>query len=442
MNIFLEVFDMDKKGTLYAGFGRAIMTPSEPKALCGYPEPDRIFNEVGDDIYTSCTALRDSEGTTVLLFSIDFLLLSTGLCDMVRKGLEEELGVKRDHILLNATHAHASCAPTEALLDHCVEAAKEAIADLSECEVYTAIRETMNFAFCRRFLTKDGKLFTYQDRPMIFSFEEKPDENAYLIKFAREDKKDIVLANFAAHNDTTYGCDGKRLTLSADYVGAIRKHFEKNNDAFLSFHMGAAGDLNPVNTPYPFYSFPGTDRYGRLLAREFTEGLREAKKLDGDKTVRSTKVIFEAEVDHSRDEDLETSKKIYSLFYDENKQAEAIALAQEHGFVSGVLEAGAIIDKAAMPKFETMELSVISVGDLAFAVVPYEMFNHTGIQVREHSKFDTTFICAYSNGFHRYIPTLVGFSHGGYEMVTCIYKPGTAEESVEKYRKLLDELYE
>ena len=68
------------------------------------------------------------------------------------------------------------------------------------------------------------------------------------------------------------------------------------------------------------------------------------------------------------------------------------------------------------------------------------MFNHTGIQIRESSKFDTTFICAYSNGFHRYIPTLVGFSHGGYEMVTCIYAPGTAEESVKEYKKLLDEL--
>ena len=419
------------------------MTPSEPKALCGYPEPDRIFNEVGDDICASCTALRDADGELLLIFSIDFLLLNTGLCNRVREGLSGALGVKKENIILNATHTHASCAPNaEILLGHCTEAAKKAIADLSECEIYTATRETMRFTFCRRFLTKEGKLFNYNERPTIFSFETEPDENVYLVKFAREGKKDIVLANFASHNDTTYGCDGKRLTLSADFVGAARRHFENTEDAYLCFHMGAAGDLNPINTPYPFYSFPGTDRYGRLLAREFSEGLHSATKLGGDRRIRTASIDFEAKIDHSRDSEVEISQKIVDLYYKEKKQAEAIALSYEHGFVSGVLEAGAIIDKAAMPSTHSMKLELISVGELAFVVAPYEMFNDTGMQIREASEFEMTFVCAYSNGFHMYIPTLKGFKNGGYEMVTCSYEPGTAEKTAEEYKKLLKDLHQ
>lgn len=430
-----------KKDTLYAGYGRVCITPTKSIYLCGYPE-ERPSNEVGDDLFASCTALRDAEGNTALLFTIDIIHYPTKACNTIRETLEKETGVPYGNIILNATHSHASYEPpVEELAVQCVEAAKLALADLSECEVYTAVRETYGMTFCRRYLDKEGNLFSYgPPRSVIWGFETKPDENVYLIKFTREGKKDIVLANFATHSDTIMGCEGRRYTISADFIGSARKYFEASGDAYLSYHMGPCGDLNPVNTPYPFYSFPGTDKYGKMLAREIEEGLYKAEKLEGDKTIRSASVVYDAKIDHSKDNEVEIAKKICAAYESGNKE-ETSRLLKEQGY-STVFTCHAILSKAASPVSVPIELGAIAVGDLAFAASPYEMFNDTGLQIREGSKFKMTFVCSYSNGFNFYLPTIKGFEHGGYEMQSCRYAPGTAEESGETYVEMINKLHD
>lgn len=430
-----------KDSVLYAGYGRCCLNPDGPATLCGYAHPNRIIQEIKDDIYSSCTALRDGEGNTALIFSIDLAAVYEGTVAAIKKALSEELGINEDLVILNATHNHAGTMPSvEFLTPRVISSARDALADLSKCEIYVGKKEVFGFNFCRRFLTRDGKLFDHDTRPMIWSFETEADHVVPLIKITREGKKSILLANFAAHNDTIYGCEGKYYTLSADYVGATRTYFEEHTDSYLSIQMGACGDVNPVNTPFPFYSFPGTDVYGKHLALAFIDGTKELQKLEGDMTIRSAKATFKAFVNHSNDDKIALCQEIMNVLNGgDTKRANKMAL--ENGF-KNVYECGAIITMSSLDEYHPFAVSALSVGDIGFAVAPYEMFNDTGVQIKEASKFGLTFVCAYSNGHSGYIPTKKAFDNGGYEAYTCYYYPGTAEDIGDTLVGLLDEIYE
>ncbi len=434
-----------KNDVLYAGYGRSRLTPDEPTGLAGYAHPNRIFKEVKDDVYSSCTAFKDSDGNMALIFTLDLHSLSGNSIGPMKKAVSEAVGVDPDNIIFNVTHNHAApCGPVvtcDFIIERILPSARDAVADLSECELYAGSKEVYGFNFCRRFLTKEGKLFDYATRPMIWQFETKADNVIPMIKITRAGKKDIVLANFAAHCDTIYGCEDKHYTLSADYVGATRAYFESHCDAYLSIQMGACGDLNPVDTPYRFYTFPGTDVYGKHLALAFIDGAKNlTKKLEGNKKIKATTTTFKALVDHSRDDKAEICQKIWDIFSSGDKTT-AVAMIKENGFTD-IYECDSILNKSRKGEYNPFELSAISIGDIGFAVAPYEMFNDTGVQIKNGSKFRLTFVCAYSNGSEGYIPTEKAFSHGGYEVTYCAYAPDTATKIGDTLVGLLDEIHE
>lgn len=433
-----------KSSVLYAGYGRSRLTPDEPTGLAGYAHPNRIFKEIKDDVYSSCTAFKDSDGNMALIFTLDLHSLSGNSIGPMKKAVSEAVGVDPNNIIFNVTHNHAApCAPVvtcDFIIERILPSARNAVADLSECELYAGSKEVYGFNFCRRFLTKEGKLFEYKTRPMIWQFETQADNVIPMIKITREGKKDIVLANFAAHCDTIYGCEDKHYTLSADYVGATRTYFESHCDAYLSIQMGACGDLNPVDTPYRFYTFPGTDVYGKHLALAFIDGAKNLKKLDGSKKIKSAVTEFRALVDHSRDGEAELCQKILDIFESGNKDT-ALRMVRENGYDS-IYECNSLTIRKSHGEYHPFELSAISVGDIAFAAAPYEMFNDTGVQIKKGSRFEHTFVCAYSNGHEGYIPTEYAFSHGGYEAYSCAYYPNTAEKIGDTLVGLLDEIHE
>ena len=78
--------------------------------------------------------------------------------------------------------------------------------------------------------------------------------------------------------------------------------------------------------------------------------------------------------------------------------------------------------------------------DVAFAVVPYEMFDDSGMYIKEHAPYEMTFILGYANGRAGYIPSASCVEHGCYEWECGYYEAGTAEFLVDEYLKLLNGL--
>ena len=72
----------------------------------------------------------------------------------------------------------------------------------------------------------------------------------------------------------------------------------------------------------------------------------------------------------------------------------------------------------------------------------FEMFDTTGMYIKENSPFARTFIVGYSYpGGGGYIPTAEGFENGGYEADNCIFVPGTAEEIADQLLTMLGDMH-
>ena len=66
------------------------------------------------------------------------------------------------------------------------------------------------------------------------------------------------------------------------------------------------------------------------------------------------------------------------------------------------------------------------------------MFDTNGMQLKEASPLDMTFVLTNANGWAAYIPSADAVLHGGYEVYTTKYVFGTAEKVVEELLSMLN----
>ena len=156
--------------------------------------------------------------------------------------------------------------------------------------------------------------------------------------------------------------------------------------------------------------------------------------------IRTLEKVFEGPVNHAWDNRVDDAKRVTSLWKD-GKSDEARALALELGFNS-VYHCTAVITRSTMPETISYKIYAASFGDFAFVASPNELYDTTGIYLKNSSPFEMTFVCGYTNahGFG-YMPTVKAFAHGGYGCDTCRFPAGTAEKLAEEMLGLLVQLY-
>ena len=99
-----------------------------------------------------------------------------------------------------------------------------------------------------------------------------------------------------------------------------------------------------------------------------------------------------------------------------------------------------MITRVDMPETLGIPMWTISMGDVAFVGAPYEMFDTNGLQIKDASPFAMTFIMTLTNEGFGYMPSKLGFAHGGYSTDICRFKPGIGEMLAENYIELLDSM--
>ena len=386
--------------TIEVGFGRADITPDQSVPIGGHFGSHRSVG-VADPLYASCVAISDNAGTTVVLFHLDLLGTAFTKLPFIRKAVAEAIGVDKDNIMMCATHNHSgpqtgSTDPVieryiEAMEPKLVAAAEQAMADREPAQLYTSTTRLKNMNFVRHYLMSDGSVagdnFGDFDNNTIVKHVEEVDDEMQLIRFARDDGKDVVLVNWQAHPLRIGVSDA---LLSSDIVGSMRTTLEEQLDCHMLYFTGASGNV---------------DLSSRINSENITADYWEQGEF----------MAYEAE-----------------LAMDSMKKEELGKLQCVHR------------DVEVMAKGKPADFPIcgITFGDVAFVSAPYEMFNGSGEYIKENSPFDITFISTVSNGGKGYIPTEETFEYGGYEVSRCNYDKGTAEKLAEGYVALLKELYD
>ena len=430
------------------GVGRADITPESPVPLAGYGNVDyRISKRVLDPLYITAVAVRDEIGETLILLNIDLVNLKGDLAERVRAFAADEVGIAPDHVMTNCTHTHSAPAleSSEPGIDRykikfykaVKSAAADAVADLDACSVFIGTTETDRLNFIRRYYKTAGFITDNADYGTgeITAHETEIDQEMRLIRFVRENRKDIVMANWQCHPHRTGG--SQKYDVSADIIGVWRKEAEKDEDVLFAFFQGGAGNIDP------FTRIPSESRYtdykdiGKALNEHMQEGLAQLREIAPGR-VRVATATLTAPYNHADEDKLEISKKIYEVFRGGDRE-KAREMCKEAG-LSSYFEAGAIIGRVSRPETGEIPLACYAIGDIAITAAPFETFCQSEQKTRAGSPFAMTFSCGYANGSQGYLPAAECYQNRGYEVAVTHYARLTAEMVVESHLELLADL--
>ncbi len=434
-------------GVFAAGFAKESITPQVSVPMAGYGNDiNRYSGKILDKVYATCIALKDADGNIALIYTLDLLSTPDSFISTALSTVSKAVGVPQENMIFSATHTHEGPSPntTDAIsiawrtlfYKAVKKAAADAIADLDKAEIYAGKIKCENFNFLRRYLTSDGKgLGDNYGSGTPIAHEAEADNNLQIIKFARENQKDIVIVNWQAHPSINGG--SAKTDISADYPYYLRHNIEKSEDVLCAFYEGAAGNLNISGRLKDEKPYTEANKYGKALAKKVIEALPNLEKLESG-SIRSEISTMNLTVDHTKDSLLPQAQQVHDLFSANDMEA-AKRKAQSFGFDS-VYTANHIISKSNQGASKDVKIWAISCGDIAFIGAPYEMFCENGLAIKENSPFKLTFVCEQANGGNSYIPSAGACKNGGYEVTACTFIPGTAEILQNEFVAMLQRL--
>lgn len=377
-------------GQLKVGFCRVDVTPTESIGLRGYGSDATrlstgLYNE-NDGITITAIAISDGQETNVIT-TMDFLYTPTGWIDTVRENVYEKLGLPGEHLLFSATHTHEAPsigddgivsrgAPYYNLwMDGMLNAVETALNDLKPVrETKISIMKVPGMNWNRHFRNTKGSVSgsNFAVGTYLGTFS-TCDQDLQLIRFVRDDAKDVVLINWCGHPTRNYKNSDNANTpdvdesqfqykLSADYPGAMRRYLEQlDEDCLAAFFLGASGVMNAA------HGIDAAIRYKWGADRYMPDGEAYGKRLAqyAHKAMENMTTVETGEV-HSMNQQQPIFYKNYN-------------------------------------SVTTLSQEAVSIGSsIAFVTAAYEMFDKNAMDVKQASPFDITFVLT-CNGLN-YIP--------------------------------------
>lgn len=428
---------MFNRETLKVGFAKVNISPIDdegeiiPVPLGGYAGL-RLCESIESDIFTTCTAFEDEKGNRALIYSIDSIGIREDITDRALTAISEQTNVLRENIILNCTHNHTSPETSSTieessvyenlLINALIEAGKSAILDLSVCtKLQVGEISVSDLSYIRR--TED---------------QASVDPGVPVARFCRKDKNDVLLVNWAAHCDTISST--LNLSCSSDYVGVFRNYIENELNVNVSLHMGACADVSPQlaysNTAEKYRK----DFYGEELAKTVINGLKKLKTVKIISNIDSAVITVGVEINHADDDLFDKASEVHLLYYSDDLEKYK-EKCEEYG-IENVYEAVSIVHRYKDGQYNDVTVGAVGIGNIGFVAAPYEMFAKNGATIKAESPFDLTFVMGYANGRNGYIAADYAYDVGGYEVYSCKYVRGTAEQLQNQMISMLSNLYD
>lgn len=434
---------------LKAGYSCCDITPPLGLFMQGYYTP-RYGSGVLDRLNAGCAAFSDGTNTAVAI-TLDLIGMSMERGKELRSVVAERTGLPYEAIFFACTHTHTGprvnlsktskndLEYNSILYRRCADIAVEAIADLSDAEVFVNRGEAKDLSYIRRFKMKDGSTRTNPGigNPEIDAPISTPDDSLGLVRIVREGKEDIVIINFQCHADTIGGDK-----YSGDWPGFVRRAFEGAvPNTRCMFFNGAEGDTNHINVyAPPSRTAKGYDHarhMGLSVAGEAMKLYTYAEKVDGSKVGFMQKDIV-VPSNRTGNEDIALAEK-YIAAHEAGRTDEIPEKGM--GYTTVVAEAYRIKRLEHGPESFTLNLNAVCFGDVVISGVPGEPFTDIGCEIKERSPFKMTVLCSNANGDDAYYPSKEAYAEGGYEARSSVFAAGVAEAITDGSLEMLDALY-
>ena len=444
---------------LYAGFGRATITPALGVYMRGYFHA-RYAEGVLDDLEANALALAVDD-TKALVIILDVCVIPRQEIQIFREAISETTGVPVEAIYIAATHTHTgpmvdSQNKDQRVRDYFVSlklgilsAAHQALANLRPARMGWRVGTATEIGFNRRFRMKDGTVRSSPGymHPDILEPIGVVDDRVSMVRFDQEGGNNIVLVHYGMHADTFGGSK-----ISADWPGFARRTVERaipgTKCLFLTGPQGDIGaqnvwatdgmtnDLVLVEGNY-WKGYGHTQHIGMVIAGAVLQIYSKANYRDVDSLSFIEKEVL-VPTNKATAEELEKAYQIMAL-HDAGKDDEIPFTAMELITVLG--EASRMIALKDAPEAFSMHLIGLKVGSVALLGIPGEPFGKIGVELRKAADWELILPSCCSNGGIGYFPMMECYEEGGYEARSSRFKPGVAELIIREGTDLLTQLH-
>ena len=447
--------------TFSVGFGRMDISPKEAVPISGISanSTDRMSTTIHDTLMVTCIAMTDAQNNTRLFFTIDLQRPDVSIFDMAATALEESTGISEEHMYFTATHTHSgpdtynNSFPAIAtykglVLSQTIEAGIAALEDRKPADIYYSQVEAEKMNSIRHYtnVTEDGELIYWGDQYRVGTCSVntttkhvyEADATMFVLRIAREDDKDIVLANWRAHPHLYTSTTSFRI--SADFVGSFRTAMEAMYDCYFAYYQGAAGNTNATSKIAGELLTKEYGEYGRIMAEYALEAMKNETKLENEVIdSRQNQRVFEQ--NHTTDHLVPYAEICRQMWKDGYSNAEATAYGEPYG-VYGPVAAASIISRAKKGKTITSELNAVTLGDqICIVTAPHELFDTNSQWLEGESPYDMTLTFGYTNGMNGYVPSAQAYEYGCYEANCSNLMPGGGEQIQEEFLVMLEDMY-
>lgn len=436
-----------------------------------------------------CLAVADGKGGIAILVSLDAAAIDSNMAKQITANIMANHGIPEQKIMFSSNHQHSvpsGGAYSNLLQAQIIAGINAAIGDMKPVTAMDAQTVDLSgnpFTFVRNFqyLDENGKpipgaMYTanHDDKPRLgnavstnrMAYESQADNNVRLVRITRDGGKQIMLANFQTH--PLLYTSSTSTQVHADIVGKFRNALEEQTGCLPMYFNGAAGNLHPfspIEAGKSSVALASRNR-GAELATAVTEIMNNGTWTDvmgsGEAKVQTLTYTHTYDLRPTADDvpqwlmDANPGKTQTELAQKMLARAKAICPAGDNNWQSSYTTAD-LTQYGLYSQYHAKHLvlrnlsyerkgittqerdnSVITFGDVAFAVASFEMFDENGMEIRAASPYGMTFVATmacmpHSTNGHkgdiaRYIPSQRGFDNGGYSADICHYAAGTGEK--------------
>ena len=399
-----------------AGVGSWVISPSIGTSLAGYFH-DRVSTKVHDDLMAKAVVLDDG-ATRVCFVVCDLCRVMRQEVEKARELIHNSTGIPPENVWISATHTHTGpeAHPNKhvpinqawlgRLPQMIADAASRAAMSLRPVTLRLGEEYEDRISFNRRFRMADGRVQfnpAKQD-PNIIGPDGPIDPQINLLRIDGPDKQPVaIIANFALHVDVISGCE-----ISADFPGEMSRIVSNMypNKPLVIFMQGTCGNINHRDTDNPEPQSGETEmlKIARVLAGKVMAASELSKPMESEKLAVSTEMLAIP----------------YHSMTDALKERAVEIRRQEKPHEFDIAQAIRIEEYDLDGKTADVEVQAIRVGDTAFVGVEGEYFVEYGLNIKQWSPFDQTFVGELANGSFGYIPTLDAFHPGTYETMPIL----------------------